>query len=595
MGGIRSRLLVLVLGVALPITSVGLIGIWAMWDVSRKQLDGSIRNEAEIAGAAFEQWIEAQREPLTSIAAQYAERRGLDPVFLNILRSTVTSRKSWLGLRVVNASGETITAQPANAPSLQPGIATNMMTQFHEREWAVDTDWSHGPAAGTLLISQAVGNTALVAQLDVTTTSESFLKRVKLPDQAVFAVLGPQRRIILYRNAAAEAYLGRDMSDSPLLAGLANSRAKVIELTSPIDGLRRVYGVGRAGDTGCVVAVGIPSNVLYGPAQTQFKRYLLFSIAGSLLAMLAASLLARGIAGPVRQLSDATRRFESGDYFAQASKQASGELEDLRLAFNSMVVEIGKREARLTELDRLKSDFVAGVSHEMRTPLTTIKTLTSVLLRGNVSEADRHDYLETIMAECDRQIDLVLNLLDLSRIEAGTFNITLSPVHVEEVIQSCVDVERHNAEARHQCLEVRHSEHTPVILADRAALRRVLSGLVQNAMKYTPDGGRIVIAAAAEAGEVKIMVTDTGRGISEEDAPHVFEKFYRGRFSHAGDCDSNNNGSAEGAEPPGVGLGLYLARRIIEEIGGQIAVISRLAEGSTFVITLPARDIGAKD
>jgi signal transduction histidine kinase len=589
--GIRARLLVLVVGVAVPIAYVGLVGIWAMWNVSRQQLDDSIENQAEIAGAAFEQWINAQREPLATVAARYAEHKRVDPEFLNTFRLSVTTRQHWLGLHIVNAEGETLASQPRNAPSLQPGIVDGLVRHLRGREWAIDTDWSRGTSSGVLMISIPLAdNMALVAQLDVTATSESFLRRVNLSDQAVFSVFGPQRRIILYRNATSETYLGKDMSDSALLVALADRPTTVIELTSPIDQIRRVYGLARAGDTECVAMVGVPSETLYGTARNQFIRHLTFTIAGLLLAMLGALLIARRIAGPVRQLNDAARRFGAGDTSARATVQATGELEDLRTSFNAMASEIEQREARLTELDRLKSDFVSGVSHEMRTPLTTIKTLTSVLLRENSSDAERLEFLRTIMSECDRQIDLVLNLLDLSRIEAGTFNITLMPVDAAEVVRSCAETERRNAEARHHRLEIRLPDEPAKVLADRAALRRLVCGLVQNAIKYTPDGGRIVISTVRSSGEVRISVSDNGRGIREEDTPHIFEKFYRGTPAHDPGTDSIDEESSDGDGAPGVGLGLYLARIIVEEIGGHISVRSKVGEGSIFTVKLPSWD-----
>jgi signal transduction histidine kinase len=586
--GIRVRLLVLVAGVAIPIAYVGLVGIWAMWGASHRQLEDSIKNQAEIAGAAFEQWIDAQREPLATVAVLYAKHQESPPAFSDILRLTVTTRSHWLGLRIIDPSGQTIESQPAGAPSLQTDVAAALVGQLKCREWAIDTDWSRGYASGVLMICVPLDNSAaLIAQLDVNATSESFLRRVKLSDQAVFSVFGPQKRIILYRNATSETYLGKDMSDSPLLAALGDESTAVTELTSQIDGVRRVYGIGVAGDTGCVAIVGIPSESLYGSARNQFNRHLLFSIAGLVLAMLAAVFIARQISMPVRNLSDAAKRFGTGDFSDRASFETSGELEDLRISFNSMASEIEKREARLTELDHLKSDFVSGVSHEMRTPLTTIKTLVSVLLRGDSTEAERNDFLQTIKAECDRQIDLVLNLLDLSRIEAGTFNITLSPVDVAQVIESCVETERHNAEARQHRLETELPEELPNVLADYASLRRVLCGLVQNAIKYTPDGGRIRIVAATESEEVRISVNDTGRGIRQDDLAHIFEKFYRGRPGTLDQPGLNEEELDASDETAGVGLGLYLAKKVIDEIGARIEVQSRVGEGSRFTIVLP--------
>jgi signal transduction histidine kinase len=289
----------------------------------------------------------------------------------------------------------------------------------------------------------------------------------------------------------------------------------------------------------------------------------------------------------VRWLSEAARRFGAGELSTRAAFKATGELEELRTSFNSMAEQIAERETRLKELDRLKSDFVSGVSHEMRTPLTTVKTLARVLRRGAVSVSEQEEFLDTIEAECDRQIDLVLNLLDLSRIESGTFGIARAPVNVSEVISSCVTIARHNAEARRQELHAELPDHLPLVLADRAALRRTLCSLIENAIKYTPDGGRIRLSAKAEAEMVQILVADNGRGILPEDLPHIFEKFYRGRAPALAAADGLGDAGRETAEAPGVGLGLYLARMIIEEIGGHLCVESAAGRGSVFTLTLP--------
>jgi signal transduction histidine kinase len=380
------------------------------------------------------------------------------------------------------------------------------------------------------------------------------------------------------------------MSDSPFYSALGDQPTAVVELKSPIDGIQRVYGVARAGETGCVVLVGLPSETLYAPARNQLNRYVIFSLAALLLAVVAAIILARGIAHPIRRLSYATRRFGSGALSTRAAFDATGEIEELRASFNSMAAEIEEREARLKELDRLKSDFVSGVSHEMRTPLTTVKTLTSVLRRGKVTDAEREEFLDTIAAECDRQIDLVLNLLDLSRIEAGTFNIALAPIDVKDVIGSAVIIASHSARARNHELLTELPERLPPVLADYKILRRVLCGLVENAIKYTPDGGRITLSASADAGHVRIAVSDTGRGILEDDLPHIFEKFYRGRAPVESGPGDSTDYPGEVTEAPGVGLGLYLARTIIEEIGGEISVGSSVGRGSTFTIHLPVWD-----
>jgi signal transduction histidine kinase len=383
------------------------------------------------------------------------------------------------------------------------------------------------------------------------------------------------------------------VSGAPLLAALGTGRTAVVEMESPYDGVRRVYGLARAGETDCVVSVGIPSSTLYEPALRQLYRHALFSLLALLCAVGAALVIARGIVRPVRRLRSAAQAVGAGDLTARAPASGGGELGELGAAFNAMAAQIAEREESLKELDKLKSEFVSSVSHELRTPLTTIKTLTRVLQRGGQSEAERREYLETIAAECDRQIDLVLNLLDLSRIEAGAYKVAGTRVNPSEVVAACARVEAHAAEAHGLTLEVELPSEVPHVQTDREALRRVVCSLVENAIKYTPEGGRITIKAgeSREPGLVEITVEDDGVGILPEDVPFVFEKFFRGRpAAPAKGAGDPAEIPPEAAEAPGVGLGLYLARSIVGQLGGSISVESPPAgetTGTAFTVRLP--------
>jgi len=259
------------------------------------------------------------------------------------------------------------------------------------------------------------------------------------------------------------------------------------------------------------------------------------------------------------------------------------------------VARLEHRATRLNELDHLKSEFVGRVSHELRTPLTTIKALTRLLLRGELNEQKQREYLETISIECDRQIDLVLNLLDLSRIEGGVFRLSLERVEVEDVVSSCVKAEFSAAERRGHKLQIKPFANVPPICADPKALRRVLSNLVENSIKYTPDGGQITISAYAETNHSAIDVTDNGRGILPEDLSVLFDKFHRGRpapHSAAMRNAMTNADLLEDADMSGVGLGLYLTRDIVERMGGRISVETEVGQGSTFTLHLPIWNAG---
>jgi len=249
-----------------------------------------------------------------------------------------------------------------------------------------------------------------------------------------------------------------------------------------------------------------------------------------------------------------------------------------------------ERSARI-ESERaheVKDEFLAAVSHELRTPLTTIKTLTRLLLKKAMPGEKSHRYLLDIASECDRQIDLVHNLLDLSRIKAGGVEIELGQVDVEEVLHSCEKIEHVGASERGHRILIDAAPDL-FVRADGGALRRVICTIIENAVKYTPDNGLITLRAYPESpgGSVLIEISDNGRGISENDLPHIFESFYRGRSSSGSKSSDSEKETVNEEALSGIGLGLYLARSLVEAMNGQINVVSRIRDGSTFTIRLP--------
>ena len=589
--GIRGRLLLLAIGVAVPLALVGALGLRGLWNASRLQLDDSIRQQAELAAVAFERWVDAQRQPLTTLAAMVEEQRGHSaPVFIESIRFTFVTRPHWIDLHVVDAGGKSIAAQPAGREPPPPALIDHLLSETRQRDdWVVVTDRTFSEERPVFAIAVPVKTGgAVIARVDGAVVSELF-RDIQLPEGGVIAIFDADNHL-LYRRPATEAMIDPTIVGSPFFAAFGDRSAAVVEVESPYDGIRRVYGLARAGATNCAVRVGVPSAVLYEPAREQQTRYALFSLLALLCALIAALLIERGIVRPVLRLREAARDLGAGDLAARAPTGGGREMVELGTAFNQMAGQIAEREERLKELDRLKSEFVSSVSHELRTPLTTIKTLTRLLQRGGQTESERREYLETINAECDRQIDLVLNLLDLSRIEAGAFKVSRSPVQVEEIIRACIVIEKHAAEARGQHLESQTSAGAMLpVLTDGAALRRVLCGLIENAVKYTPEGGRITIGAhRANESEVAIVVRDTGCGILPEDIPHVFEKFYRGRPAVAvASSEVSPADLPDYNEASGVGLGLYLAHSIIEQLGGRISVENDSPRGTVFTIYLP--------
>ncbi|MDQ3041597.1 MAG: PAS domain S-box protein [Acidobacteriota bacterium] len=328
--------------------------------------------------------------------------------------------------------------------------------------------------------------------------------------------------------------------------------------------------------------------------------------------------------GEILQLQTVSRDISKRKEEELGRERAQNDLAQMFVSEQAAHHEADAARVEAEHANRAKDEFLQMVSHEFRTPLTTIKTLVRVLQHGKKSEAVRQKHLETIAAECDRQVDMILNLLDVSRLEEGDVDLKREPVDVSRVLASCDKIERPAAEARKQTLTVERGESLPKIAGDEKAMRRALCTIIENAIKYTPEGGMITVAArhighrvtadnnaakdkkiAAElfgdlpqqmnfpiplenSEEIAVIVCDTGRGILPADIAKVFLKFYRGAKPHQdSSTDGTPDDAAGKAETPGVGLGLYLAKRLITALGGRITVNSEVGRGSCFTIYLP--------
>ncbi len=583
--GIRGKLVLLAVGIAVPLVLVGALDLRNMWRLSRTQLDDSIKQQVEFASVVLERWLEDQKKALDAIASLAGDNDTRSPAIRENLENVVRTRPFWLDLRITNAAGTTIVSQPARGEGLPNALSDHLVSEMRERNsWAVVTDRTVDEARPIVVVAVPIEKGgAVIARIDGAAINELF-DRIELSQQVVISVRDSDGNV-LYRRRGSEASSEEDVNWAPLSSVLGPERTNVAELISPIDGIKRVYGVAHIRDTGLIAMIGIPSSTLYEPARRRLNRYALIGLSALLLAVGAALVIERSIVLPVRRLRSTAQRLGAGVLHARAPIKEAGEIGDLAKAFNAMADRIEEREERLTELDRLKSEFVSSVSHELKTPLTTIKVLAHLLQRLQLSDEERLDYSRTIASECDRQIDFVGNLLDLSRIESGAYKLSKGRVEVSKLIASSVEVERHRTKSLGLLLTTEVQPDLPWVQGDFEALRRVVRGLIDNAIKYTPEGGRVVVSGYLVDHRVAISVKDNGPGIVPADISHVFEKFYR-----AGPPASEIEGEeafSPGTAAPGVGLGLYLARHIIEQSAGQITVESKVGVGTTFTVILP--------
>lgn len=322
---------------------------------------------------------------------------------------------------------------------------------------------------------------------------------------------------------------------------------------------------------------GTPVGFLYldlmtGPnqADTDFlsaiNRSLLF---GALIAGLAAVLvtltLSVRILRPVERLTAAAQRMEKGDLAVRVPVESDDEIGQLAHAFNAMA-------GGLAQQEQLRRNMVNDVAHELRTPLTN--------LRGYL-EAARDGLIEPDAALVDNLYEetmllnrLVADLQELAQAEAGQLTIMRQPAPLAGIVEQAVAMSRPQADAKGLTLAADLPADLPPVDVDPERVGQVVRNLINNAVAYTPPGGRIGVSARSIAGAVAVSVADTGTGIGPADLPHVFDRFYRADRSRA-------------RETGGAGLGLAIARQIVVAHGGAITAESQPGQGSTFTFTLP--------
>ncbi|MFW5653795.1 MAG: ATP-binding protein, partial [Planctomycetota bacterium] len=343
--------------------------------------------------------------------------------------------------------------------------------------------------------------------------------------------------------------------------------------------------------------------------------------AGALAILVFYFITTRLILSPVRVLRETAERVSRGELYIRSDISTGDEFEDLSDAFNHMLAnwtgsqnqlrqinksldlklnELSESNTLLVEANRLKSEFLANVSHELRTPLNSILGFAEVIqemeadaadLRSSTAGADngsaaekkarekRYRYAGNILRSGRSLLDLINDLLDLAKIEAGRLEVAPEPTSVEDVCEGLATLIRPQAEKKQIKIEVRVSRTMPMIHTDPAKFQQILFNFLSNAVKFTPVGGSVTVAAdrqrRREYGEVvRICVTDTGPGISERDQALIFEKFHQVDGGHS-------------RETEGTGLGLTICRELSQLLGGWIEVESELGRGSTFTLFLP--------
>ncbi|MCL1964321.1 MAG: cell wall metabolism sensor histidine kinase WalK [Firmicutes bacterium] len=271
------------------------------------------------------------------------------------------------------------------------------------------------------------------------------------------------------------------------------------------------------------------------------------------------------ITRPLRAMAQAAERFAHGDFRQRVWTGSRDEVGLLAKSFNSMAADLGR-------LEETRREFVANVSHELRSPLTSMQGFINGILDGTVPEMEREKYLGIVLDETKRLGKLIATLLDLSHIENGQTPLVRSSFNINEMIARVLIRQEARINGQNMRVRVEFAEEVAMVNADADRIEQVMINLIDNAVKYTGEGGVITLSTAREKDAVRVAVKDSGPGVSEEDLPRIFDRFYMA------DKARTNGG--------GTGLGLAIVKSILEQHGAKIYVFSKPGEGTRFEFTL---------
>ena len=343
-------------------------------------------------------------------------------------------------------------------------------------------------------------------------------------------------------------------------------------VTGTLDGVYtdKYYTAGRRidinGTVGYLFAAS-PMTALGSYIMDMLVMFGISAVAILLLCSLLCWVLARRITGPIEAISEAARKLGSGDFTARAPVDGCVELADFATTFNNMAT-------RLQTIDNSRGQFMGNIAHELRTPMTTIKGFIDGMLDGTIPQEENQHYLTIVSQETGRLARLVQNMLDITKLEAGEVPVHARNYDLWKTVNDVVLSDEQRIEDGR--IDIRGLGGPPMmIFADPDFVHQVVYNIVDNAIKFTPEGGAISFSAQKKGGMVEVRIENTGSGIAPEALPFVFERFYK-------------EDRSRGMNTRGSGLGLHICKILVNLSGGQIHAESEEGKWCRFVFTLPA-------
>lgn len=323
-----------------------------------------------------------------------------------------------------------------------------------------------------------------------------------------------------------------------------------------------------------ILNVWVTARLMFASEHDLKLAAILLAFATS-IALVFGFFLSSGLTNRIEKVKSAANRIAEGDLTTRAVIDGSDEISSLATSFNHMAEQLQKAETHQKELDKLRRDLIAWLTHDLQTPLTSIRVQIEAIVDGVITEPqDINRYLQSTQKQVKSLSILIDDLFQIAQIDAG--GIVIQPVtsSLRDLISDTLESFSAIADEKGISLTGEITEDIDPVLLDPNKINRVLNNLVRNAIQYTQKGGSIEIKAWRERNEIHIRIKDTGEGIADEDLPLVFDRFYRGEKSR-------------NKQLGGTGLGLAIAKGIVQAHRGTITVNSKKGKGTTFSIKLP--------
>ena len=612
LAGLQTRLVLLVVLAVTPALALALYSDFEERRLRRDQVQEEALRLARLLSADHERLIEAARQLLTVLARLPTVRGGDRGACAALFADLLTQYPSYANLGVIDPGGMII-CSGLPAGSTYAGDRVFFRQALETRSFAIG-DYQIGRITRKATINfgyPVLDDTGRVQAVVFSALDLAWLgqmaARAELPPGSVLTVMDRNGTILAHYPDPGR-WLGQPMPESSVSRAILARQGHGIAEAPGVDGIPRLFAFAPFGHgaprENAYVSVGIPRAVAFAHADRLRARNLFALGMVTALALAAAWIGGRlFIVRRVQALVEATRRLSVGDLGARTGlPHGSGELGQLARAFDRMAESLQTADARrvleedlrrknfeleqqnrsVAEANRLRTEFVSMVSHELRTPLTAIQGYVELLAEGaDIPDQERHECLASVKSNAERLLTLINELLDLSRIEAGRVELRCAAIDLGRLVENTARSLRPLIDRKRQDLKLDLEEAQAVVWADADRVTQILTNLISNANKYTPEGGRITVTARVAGAFARIEIRDTGIGLSAEQQAQLFTPFFRAQSrgpDHAG----------------GTGLGLVITRLLVELHGGRMSVSSALDEGSTFSFTLPVVPVGVE-